>query len=328
VLVAGFGTNMVSAIDTSTNKIAWRVPVASPHNFAISPDSQTAFVASQKADSPSLAILDLPSQKQVGSVPLTNVPRALNFSPDGTQLWFTEAGVDEVQILDPTSNQITTTIPVGASPHHPLFTPDGQLGMVVSQGPGELWLLDPAADTSIDTLKVGDMPHWIAATSDGQTAYVTNEGSNDVSVVDLTTATITDTFPVGNAPRKIIIQSGIPAAAPQPAPGAVTQPAAAPTTKPAAAPTQVAVSPPVAETSVSIAKFAFVPANISISAGQSITWTNNDPVAHTTTSDSPGWDSKALSPGANFSTTLTTPGTYAYHCSIHPFIRGTVVVTS
>jgi YVTN family beta-propeller protein len=294
VLVAGFGTNMVSAIDTGTNTVTWRVPVGSPHNFAISPDGQTAYVASQTG-SPSLAILSLPGQRQVGSVPLLNTPRALNFSPDGSQLWFTEAGVDEVQVLDPTNNEVITTIPVGASPHLPLFTPDGQLGMVVSQGPGELWLLDPATDTSSATVKVGDMPHWIATTPDGQTAYVTNESSNDVSVVDLTTASVTDTIPVGNAPRKIVVQSTAPAAS---------------------------------TTAVTIAQFAFSPATLTVANGQSVTWTNSDPVQHTTTSDNPGWDSGPMPPGATFTTTFTTPGTFAYHCSIHPFIHGTVIVTS
>ncbi len=295
VLVAGFGTDMVSAIDTNTNKITWRVAVPNPHNFAISPDGQTAYVASQKAGSPSLAILSLPGQKQVGSVPLPNTPRALNFSPDATQMWFTEAGVDEVQVLDPTTNKVITSIPVGVSPHHPLFTPDGQLGLVVSQGPGELWLLDPATDTSTATVKVGDMPHWIATTPDGQTAYVTNESSNDVSVVDLTTATVIDTIPVGNAPRKIVVQSAAPQAS---------------------------------TNAVNIVQFAFNPATITVAHGQSITWTNSDPVQHTTTSDSPGWDSGPLSTNATFTTTFNTPGTFAYHCSIHPFIHGTVVVTS
>jgi YVTN family beta-propeller protein len=299
VLVAGFGTDMVSAIDTSTNKVVWRVPVGNPHNFAISPDGLRAYVASQKAGSPSLAILDLPGQKQVGSVPLPNTPRALNFSPDGTQLWFTEAGVDEVQVLDPTTNDITTTIPVGVSPHHPLFTPDGQLGMVVSQGPGELWLLDPGTDTSIAVVKVGDMPHWIAVTSDGLTAYVTNENSNDLSVVDLTTATVTDTIPVGTAPRKIAVQTGSQAVAPGPG-----------------------------TTSATIAQFAFDPPTVTIASGESVTWTNTDPVQHTVTSDNPGFDSGPLSQDATFSTTFTTPGTFAYHCNIHPFMHGSVVVTS
>ena len=37
VLVAGFGTSQVSAIDTATNQVTWKVGVANPHNFAITP---------------------------------------------------------------------------------------------------------------------------------------------------------------------------------------------------------------------------------------------------------------------------------------------------
>jgi YVTN family beta-propeller protein len=312
VLVAGFGTDMVSAIDTSTNTIAWSVAVPNPHNLAISPDGQTAYVASQRAGSPSLAILSLPGHNQVGSLPLPNVPRALNFSPDGGQLWFTEAGVDDVQVLDPTTNQTTATIPVGASPHHPLFTSGGQLGLVISQGPGELWLLDPATDTSIAAVKVGDMPHWIAMTSDGQTAYVTNESSDDLSVVDLTTATVTDTIPVGAASRKIVVQTATLAAAPQPTPGAQVAP----------------VAPEASTIAATIAQFAFSPPTVTVASALSVTWTNTDSVQHTTTSDSPNWDSGPLSQGATFTTTFTTPGTYSYHCYIHPFMQGTVIVTS
>jgi len=77
---------------------------------------------------------------------------------------------------------------------------------------------------------------------------------------------------------------------------------------------------------VNIAKFAFVPATITISAGQSITWTNTDPVDHTTTGNNNAWDSGAMLPNATFSMTFAQPGTYAYECTIHPFIRGTVIV--
>jgi YVTN family beta-propeller protein len=237
----------------------------------------------------------------VAGVALPNVPRALNFSPDGTQLWFTEAGVDDVQVLDHTTNDIVTTVPVGASLHHPLFTPDGLLGMVVSQGPGELWLLDPASDTSINTIKVGSLPHWIAVTADGQTAYVTNENSNDLSVVDLSTQTVTDTVPVGDAPRKIVVQTDQATANPAP--------------------------PAQSGASVSIAQFAFNPATITVAVGQSVTWTDNDPIQHTTTSDMPGWDSGPLAPGARFTMRFDTSRTFTYHCSIHPFMHGTIEVT-
>ena len=60
--------------------------------------------------------------------------------------------------------------------------------------------------------------------------------------------------------------------------------------------------------------------------GQAITFTNNDPVAHTSTSAGGGWDSGDIAPGGSFMTTLQQPGTYTYHCSIHPFMQGMVVV--
>jgi YVTN family beta-propeller protein len=168
------------------------------------------------------------------------------------------------------------------------------------------------------------MPHWIAASSDNHYAYVTNEHSNNVSMLDLTSNSVTDTIPVGSAPRKIVMQSGSVKA---PAQGAQ---AASPGQSNAApqmpAPASVAAAPQGQPVAVSIAKFAFVPATITISTGQAITWTNADPVDHTTTSDDKVWDSGSLSPNGTFTMTFSQPGTYAYHCTIHPFIRGTVVV--
>jgi YVTN family beta-propeller protein len=315
VLVAGFGTNVVNAIDTTTNQIVWSIPVASPHNIAVSPDGQMAYVASQDPASPTLTILSLPDHAIADTVPLTNIPRALTFKPDGSQLWFTEAGLDDVQVLDTASNDIVSTISVGASPHYPAFTPDGSLGMVVSQGTGELWLLDPDSLTSIDTVTVGSMPHWIAVSADGQIGYVTNETSNNLSIVDLTTASITDTIAVGNAPRQIVVQTSMAPGTPAPQ---ATPPAEATTTAP---------GPSQGTPGVGIREFAFGPATVTIAAGQSLTWTNMDPVQHTTTSDSPNWDSGPLAPGATFSMTFDSPGTYTYHCNIHPFMHGSVIVT-
>jgi plastocyanin len=57
-----------------------------------------------------------------------------------------------------------------------------------------------------------------------------------------------------------------------------------------------------------------------------VTWTNRDTVPHTVTGDSGAWDSGQIQPGATFSHAFDQPGTYAYHCSIHPFMHGMVVV--
>ena len=97
---------------------------------------------------------------------------------------------------------------------------------------------------------------------------------------------------------------------------------------------------------VTIQDFTFSPASLTIKAGTSVRWTNNGPSAHTTVSDMGAWSSGVLSPpgsgggvyggggsaGGTFEFTFMQPGTYPYHCAIHPpsmypgFV-GTVTVT-
>jgi YVTN family beta-propeller protein len=177
VLDAGFGTNQLSFIDVARNTVSGRVPVPSPHNIAVTPDGRRAYVASQVQGSAALVIVDLSSRSMVGRVALDKVPRALNFSPDGKRLYFTEAGASAIQVLDPTTNTIVDQIPVGASPHHPLFVGSGQTALVVVQGPGQVAVVGTATK-AVTAVPVGQMPHWIAVSSDGGFAYVTNENSS------------------------------------------------------------------------------------------------------------------------------------------------------
>ena len=160
-------------IGTATNQIRWKVGVANPHNIAITQDGTIAYVASQGQDAPALVVIDLTSGSLVANMPLDHTPRALNVSPDGQELFFTEAGVDAVQVLDFATTRLSAQIPTGASPHLPSFTPDGNLGLVVAQGPGELDLVDAEAYTTLGAVKVGTMPHWTATSADAGTAYVT-----------------------------------------------------------------------------------------------------------------------------------------------------------
>jgi plastocyanin len=77
---------------------------------------------------------------------------------------------------------------------------------------------------------------------------------------------------------------------------------------------------------VTIKGFAFDPASIEVAAGSTVTWTNQDSTAHTVTADDGSFESGNIANGASFSQTFNTPGTYAYHCSIHPNMKATVVV--
>jgi plastocyanin len=78
---------------------------------------------------------------------------------------------------------------------------------------------------------------------------------------------------------------------------------------------------------VSIEHFAFSPRTLVIAAGTTVVWTNRDMAPHTVTSDSGAWASSArLGAGQSFSLTFSTPGTYTYHCAVHPFMTATVIV--
>ena len=78
---------------------------------------------------------------------------------------------------------------------------------------------------------------------------------------------------------------------------------------------------------VKIDNFSFGPATITIRAGSTVTWTNNDDVPHVVTSDDNKlFKSKALDTDDHFSFTFTKPGTYNYYCAIHPKMQATIIV--
>ncbi len=79
--------------------------------------------------------------------------------------------------------------------------------------------------------------------------------------------------------------------------------------------------------SVGIQSFTFTPGSITVVVGvnNTVTWTNHDTVDHTVTADDGSFNS-TLTPGATFTHTFTAPGTFTYHCSIHPYMKGSVTV--
>src|SRR5215208_3224466 len=78
---------------------------------------------------------------------------------------------------------------------------------------------------------------------------------------------------------------------------------------------------------VSIKDFSFSPAQITVPQGTTVTWTNEGPSPHTTTADDGTWDSGTMEQGEDFSFTFDEPGTYTYHCSIHPDMTATIKVS-
>jgi plastocyanin len=80
------------------------------------------------------------------------------------------------------------------------------------------------------------------------------------------------------------------------------------------------------ETRVAMKNLAFDPASVTIRVGGTVTWTNEDSMNHNVVADNGEFESSMLAKGAAFSSTFATPGTYAYHCGIHPSMTGEVIV--
>lgn len=193
-----------------------------------------------------------------------------------------------VSVIDTGSNAVITTVPVAAAPHGTAVPPDGRFAWVAGEGSTHVSVTETASDG-------GAAPHRLSMLADGKTAWRTNEGSNDLSVDDL----------ARGSPRAIAIDS---------APGKVVVQAAAAGGSAAAA------------AAVSIANFAFAPAKLAVVPGTTVTWRNDDGAPHAIAFSDGTAPSDLLLPGQGFARTFATAGTFAYHCSVHPSMKGMVTV--
>jgi plastocyanin len=102
-------------------------------------------------------------------------------------------------------------------------------------------------------------------------------------------------------------------------------------TSPQSPATNTPATPAPAANTITIKNFAFSPAMLTIKTGSTVTWKNQDTAPHQIASD-PGtpvsFSSDSLANGASYQFTFTQPGTYTYYCTIHPNMKGTIIVQS
>ena len=105
-----------------------------------------------------------------------------------------------------------------------------------------------------------------------------------------------------------------------------------PTTPPTQAPAasaQASAAPAasLAPNQVRIQDFSFTPPALNVTLGTQVTWLNGGPSNHTVTANDGSFDSGTIQRNGTFAFTFSKAGTFAYHCSIHPTMTGTVTVT-
>jgi YVTN family beta-propeller protein len=299
LLVAVNGDDRVAFVDTTAHGVSATVPVPKPHTIAIRPDGRQAYVASQEPGHFALVVIDMATRSVVTEIPLDKPPRDLEFGHDGKALYLTLAGVPAVQVLDPATNQWSAPVPTGVSPHIAQHFAGMASGVVVVQGPSEVMLFDPATRAAVRSIGVGKQPHWLDLSADGKKLWVSNEGSNDVSVVNLAGGPV-HTVAVGNAPRKVAVQR--------------------------VAATEAAHAG--GSSHVAIRNFAFEPAQITVKAGERVTWQNDDGAPHGVVFKDGSTGIDLLLPGKAFARSFDKPGVYDYVCSVHPYMTARVTVVA
>jgi LPXTG-motif cell wall-anchored protein len=167
------------------------------------------------------------------------------------------------------------------------------------------------------------LPTSLFASDDADRAAAQTPASGSAPAEEAPAAPSNPAAPPPAAPEQ-------PAAAPEPAP-APEQPAAAP--EPAAEPVPRAregKERPAAEAaangSVTIVDFEFQPGTVTIDQGDTVTWTNNGPTAHSATAPDGSFDTGIFPAGQSRSHTFNQSGTFSYICTPHPNMHGTIVV--
>ncbi len=115
---------------------------------------------------------------------------------------------------------------------------------------------------------------------------------------------------------------------PSSVPAAVDTAVRAPVTVPESRPVPPASPRPVrrAATRVAMRQLSFRPTRLEIQSGTAVVWKNDDQLQHTITATDGSWDSGLIEPGASWRKLFDRPGTYAFHCTPHPFMKGVIVV--
>jgi LPXTG-motif cell wall-anchored protein len=142
--------------------------------------------------------------------------------------------------------------------------------------------------------------------------------------IPTTTTQTTEPATGAETPPPTTTEAAPPSTTDQPPPTATKAAKPAPAPKPHASPAPVARA--AASGGVSIQGFAFHPGSMTVNVGDSVTWTNQDSVAHTATANDGSFDTGTLKRGQSGSHTFNQAGTFSYICSIHPNMHGTVTV--
>jgi len=201
-------SDIVSAINTSTNQVVTQIPVgvgAYPIRITMTLDGLKAFVSDNLTAS--ISVIDTVALTNIATIPVQRRPGTSAITPNGTQLWVVHqvgleghTSVSPVEVIDTATNLIIHTVLIpGKGAKDILFTLDGRFAYTANNTLGEVDVIDTTT-YQVTSIPTAPGSRRLCISPAGDRVYVSNNGDNSVSVIDTATQQVIATIPVGRRP--------------------------------------------------------------------------------------------------------------------------------
>jgi YVTN family beta-propeller protein len=158
-----------------------------PSFIAFNPAGTTAYVANQFSDN--IGIIDVASNTQTTTIPVTGDPLPVAVAPDGGTL-FTTTNANQLFKIDLATNTVVGSLPLPATSHHLLVHPNDTLLYVATRDAGSVLEVNWRTMTVARTFTLGGRAQGMAIAPNHSELYVANEFSNVLQIVNLSTGAV------------------------------------------------------------------------------------------------------------------------------------------
>lgn len=214
LLVVNKSGHSLSVLDPASGDERARVPTGrSPHEVAVSPDGERAYVTDYGSDARpgnTVTVVDLDRAEPVDTLSLGRHtrPHGIDVAPDGT-LWVTTEGSQHVLHLDPTSGEVLAAVETGQEVTHMVeFVEETGLAYASSIGSGTVTVIDAGRGGVVGHLRTGAGAEGMDASPDGGPVYVVNREAGTLSEISVSGGEVTRTLEVGRFPIRVVALPG------------------------------------------------------------------------------------------------------------------------
>ena len=179
-------SSVLAVFNWMTNEAAAPIEIGrGQFAVAVTPDGAQALVTSPNLFGPStVSIIDLHTQRVIGTVETELSSRGVAIAPDGALAYVTNQNSDSVSVIDILQMRVVDRIVLSGGPIAIAVLPTGDALYVTQQLSGSVVVIDTATRQPLDEISVGTQPIAITLTRNGRKAYVLNKGQGSVSVID------------------------------------------------------------------------------------------------------------------------------------------------